>query len=125
MNQSKLGKIGIEDIPVIKREDLFKANFPLANELSDAVSETDFVNPENRANKIATNLHQKGGAVFYSEAALQTYGENQVQTAFKYFDNFRKVAGIDPKLQSGVMAWIADNIFDLERMKIEEESSEE
>lgn len=122
---NKLGEIGIENIPTLKREDLFKANLPLALELVESVKDTIYIDPENPANKVAKNLHEKGGKIYYSYEATEKYGLIQVQHAFKYYDYFRKIKGVDPILQMGVISWIADNIFDLERMSSESELKED
>ena len=120
MNQTKIGEIGIEDIPVIQREDLFKTHFPLSQELSESIQGTIYMDNTNNAYRIASNLHEKGGNVYYSEEAKKVYGTEQVYNVFKYYDYFRKLDTVEKEIRMGVIAWIADNIFDLEKMKLEE-----
>jgi len=119
MSLKKIGEIGIEDIPELKREDLFKSNLPLASELIEAVKGTIYIDPEHPANKTAKMLHSKGGKIYYSYEAIDYYGLAKVKNAFKYYDYFRKAKGMDTVLQMGVVSWIANSIFDLDRINNE------
>lgn len=125
MSKSKLGEIGIEDIPTINRADLFKKTFPLSEELCKEVRNTDYINNMNNANRIATTIHTKGGEVFYSKEGVLNYGLVQVETAYEYFNRFRNIKDINSAERMGVIAWIADNIFDLEKMDLKNKSTEE
>jgi len=121
----KLGEIGIGDIPFIKREELFKIHLPLSKELCEAVKETPYMGEENIAKKIAVNLFTSGGDVFLSEEANEIYGHHQVTLCFDYMKHFYQSKAIENGEKMAVIGWLADNIFDLEKMKLEENNLEE
>jgi len=125
---TSLGEIGIGQIPQVKREDKFKTNFPLASELIEAVKNSDYVNPENPAHQLVSHLAQNGGEIYFSHAAIEAYGKTQVYVSYDYYTVFSSLSIVDYDTKIAVMAWIADNIFDIEKMslkKAEEEGAEE
>jgi len=119
MNQTKLGQIGIADIPKLSREDLFKTVLPMSDELINAVVGTDYLNPENIANKAATKIHDKGGEIFYSSDAISHYGHNTVTNAFKYFRYLLKQPNISKANKIGILAWITDNIIAIDKLSLD------
>ena len=118
MNQTKLGQIGIENIPEVKREDLFKAVLPLQNELVDAAENygKEYLNPENIAHKIVKRIYFDGGEIYFSQEAINTYGSKKVQKASKYFQYIVKSSSFIQSSKIIILSWIADNIYDLEKM---------
>ena len=125
MNKTKLGNIGIEDIPALTRGDMVKTYLPLMHELSEVAQTTDYFETENKANLIASNLQTNGGDIFFSKEAVNEFGHPQVTIAFNYLNEFGKSTHLEKEIKMAVLAWIADNIFDLEQMKPKESSAEE
>ena len=120
----KLGEIGIGDIPVVTREEKFKVKLPLEEELFENVKNTPYMG-DSEAKTVVRNLFTKGGKVFLSEAADDEYGSSQVATAYDYMKILNQSESADKELKMAVISWIANNIFDLEKMKEELEPKED
>ena len=113
----KLNGIGIENLPQLTNADKVKTTLPLMVELCEAVKSTYYMNEDNVGNKIVTTLTNNGGGVYYSKDAIAEYGQEQVGTAFKYYKEFQKSYTPTTEEKMAVCGWIAQNIFDTERME--------
>jgi len=114
----KLGNIGIGDLPKLSKEEKGNVNLPLMQELCESVKSTDYYNVENRANNLVTELFSKGGDVYFHKEAISKYGGEQVQTALKYYREFSISPTLSMEDKMAVCGWIADNIFDMDVMEV-------
>ena len=116
MNKIQLGTIKIEDLPKINKEEIEETGLPLLEKLTEAVQNTSYANESNTAHLLAHHLHKKGGEIYYSKEACSEYGLPTVERAFKYFKALNDNKDLDTYLKISIQAWIADNIFDTNRM---------
>jgi len=113
----KIGKIGIEDIPTLSRKDLIMVKLPFSDTLIDTIEGTIYLDARCKSNEIVRKLMNYGGDIYFNQEILNKYGSEIVNTAYKYYRELNKSENIDINKKIAILAWIADNIFDFEKMK--------
>jgi hypothetical protein len=112
----KLGNIGIEDIPSLTNADKVKTYLPLLEELKKSAMESDYAKSTNKANTVISQLFMLGGDIYYCNDAKAKYGSDQVRIVMKYYKEVVDSSTLSYEEKKAVCSWIADNIFDLDRM---------
>ena len=112
----KLGNIGIGDIPSLSNSDKVKTYLPLLEELTKSAMESEYAKEGNKANMVISQVFVLGGDVYFCDKAKENYGGEQVQVAMKYYKEVVRCSTLEYEEKKAVCSWIADNIFDLDKM---------
>ena len=72
-----------------------------------------------KGNQIVTHIFFNGGKIKLSDQAKEKYGEDVVRKAYDWFKSF--IASFDPphETKTAICGWIAENIFDVDAMAVE------
>lgn len=116
----KIGKYGIEDLPELDEVmKVFPSNVPLSKELTEAIKDTHYRKGNNRGIygvQVAQNMFFEGGKVGTSQEITDKYGDEVLQRAYTWFRVFLGTWDSKHEDKMAICGWIADNIFDCERM---------
>jgi hypothetical protein len=116
----KIGKYGIEDLPELDEAmKIFPADVPLSKELTEAIKDTHYRKGSGRGVygvQVAENMFFNGGKVGTSQETTEKYGDEVLQRAYTWFRAFLGTWDSKHEDKMAICGWIADNIFDCERM---------